>query len=116
MKAFNSKQVREHESERIRSILERLLKTMGLHEEGKEERDKLFQLQSAWDQLIGHPACSHTRLFSIRKNRLTVLVDSPTWFHELNQHGKQPLMDILEKKFSFIKDVRFKIGNVKEKD
>jgi hypothetical protein len=116
MKAYNPKQAKVHESEGIHSILERLLKKMGLHEEGKEARDKLYQLQAAWDQLIGHPACLHTSLFSIKKNRLTILVDSPAWFHELNLHGKKPIMDILKKNFSFIKDVRFKIGNVKEKD
>lgn len=110
--AFEKK--RAHESESIRFILERLFRKMGLDEESEPEREKLFQLQKEWDHLIGEPACLHTQLFSLRKNRLTVLVDSSVWFQELNQYGKQPLLDALSKKYSFIKEVRFKIGNVKK--
>ncbi len=50
---------------------------------GLETEMKLLQLKDAWNHLVGKTIAIHTLPQKIRFKTLTLLVDGPTWMHEL---------------------------------
>lgn len=66
--------------ERISSTLGSLLRVRGLSSRLKE-----YRIFSQWDEIVGETIALHAQPLSVRRGKLTVLVDSSTWHHHLSQ-------------------------------
>ena len=68
-------------------------------------------VENKWFEIVGDQAKKHTKLASLRKGVLTVLVDSSTWMHRMALEKRKVLKQL---KSNFGKDkisgINFKIG------
>ena len=96
---------------RIRRILNATLRKLGL-----EKRIKECAILSFWNDAVGENIASHTKPVKVYDGRMTVLVESSSWTQELT-FLKSGIMERLNSTIGkkVIKDIYFKIGEVKEK-
>ncbi len=66
--------------ERISSTLGSLLRARGLSSRLNE-----YRIFGQWDSIVGKTIALHAQPLSVRRKKLTVLVDSSTWHHHLSQ-------------------------------
>ena len=70
-------------------------------------------IEERWKAFVGPAASKHTRPASLRKNALTVFVDSSGWMQEMNLQKRKILKQL---KSAFGKDkisaIHFKIGEI----
>ena len=99
----------KHSPEYIKDILGKVVKKL----EAKKRGNK-GEILKSWGDITGDIA-SHARPVIIKQQVLTVEVDSSAWLYALNLKKRKILEDIKkavgEEK---IKDIRFKIGEVRE--
>ena len=95
---------------RIRRILNATLRKLGL-----EKRIKECAILSFWNDAVGENIALHTKPLKVYDGRMTVLVESSSWTQELT-FLKSGIMERLNSTIGkkVIKDIYFKIGNVKE--
>jgi len=68
----------------------------------------------AWEKAIGGKFAEFTKLASFKKGKLTVLVSDSGRLYELTLRKEDIIKDVNERiKGKKIKDIRFKIGNIK---
>lgn len=96
----------EHFSQLINKVIEGL---SGKERLGEEE------IVSAWRKAAGNAAAGHSRPVSFKKASLVVNVASSSWLYELTVRKKE-IMKILESelKGKKIKELRFRIGDIKD--
>lgn len=97
----------------IEGIKEVLNKIIGnIETQGPCKKDKTF---AAWENTVGKEASRHSRPVGIRKNILTVEIDSSAWFYEINLRKQSILKDIKELlKEEKIQGIKFRMGDIKE--
>ena len=83
---------------------------------GFSKKDRLGEeeIMGAWECAAGKPAAAHSRPISINKAVLAVNVDGSGWLYELTVKKKEilgKLGGILKSRK--IKDIRFRIGEIK---
>lgn len=94
--------------EGIGDIISKVIKKLDTKTHGSKE-----EVVKAWYEAIEPKAVSHTRPVSIKKNILTIEVDSSTWLYFLSFKKKNILEDM--KKLlgkGRIEDIRFRIGEI----
>ncbi len=98
--------------ELLRDILARYVDSAGL-----SKRSRYGELLTSWRAVLG-PVADHTRLESVQKNVATFVVDSAPLLAELNNFRKLELLSHLQTEVHsvFIRDIRFRIGQVKGPD
>ncbi|MCM8761243.1 MAG: DUF721 domain-containing protein, partial [Candidatus Omnitrophica bacterium] len=71
-------------------------------------------IDEAWRRAAGDDAAKHSKPTTLKKAVITVSVDSSSWLYELTMRKKE-ILNKLEKAIpnKKIKDVRFRIGNIK---
>lgn len=96
----------EHFSDLVGSVINNMA---GKGRLGAEE------IASAWSSAAGAAAARHSRPVSFKKNSLIVNVESSSWLYELTVRKKE-ILQILEKelKGGKVKELRFRIGEIKE--
>ena len=95
--------------EHLGDVLKGVISDLGKKKRFNEE------LKEAWKAAAGKKAAPHTRAVSLRKARLVVNVDGSGWLYELTLKKKELLEKIEEKlKGKHIKEIRFRIGDVKK--
>jgi len=62
-----------------------------------------------WNELLGAPIAKYTRPSKFKKGILTVSVESTIIMQEI-RYSKKILLETLQKKWPFIKDIKFKIS------
>ena len=74
------------------------------------------EIQRKWKLAVGKRAALHTRPVSLRRAVLSVNVDRSSWLYELTVK-KREILKKLEGRFKKkkIKDIRFRIGEIKER-
>lgn len=99
---------REQQVEGIKGILNKVIGGIEKQTRGKKEK-----ILSVWQGIVGKDASSHSRPVSIKRDVLTVEVDSSAWLYSLNLKKKSILKDINsrlgEEK---IEDIRFRMGEI----
>jgi hypothetical protein len=95
---------------RIKRILNATLRKLGL-----EKRIKECAILSFWNDAVGESIALHTKPVKVYDGRMTVLVESSSWTQELT-FLKSGIMEKLNSTIGkkVIKDIYFKIGDVKE--
>ena len=96
---------------RIRRILNATLRRLGL-----EKRIRECAILPFWAEAVGKNIALHTRPLKVYDGRMTVLVESSSWTQELT-FLKSGIMERLNNTIGkkVIKDIYFKVGEVKEK-
>ena len=94
--------------EDIRGILNKVIEK--IEKQGPGKKEKILQ---AWQGVAGEKASGHTRPVNIRRNVLTIEVDSSTWLYELSLKKRSILKDIKKELTQYkIKDIRFRMGDI----
>jgi len=94
--------------EEIGLIINQLIKKLDTKAHGSIE-----EIVQAWQDTVEAKAISHTKPVAIKKNILTIEVDSSTWLYFLSLKKKNILENmkkILGK--GKIEDIRFRIGEI----
>ncbi|MCX5687727.1 MAG: DUF721 domain-containing protein [Candidatus Omnitrophica bacterium] len=94
--------------EEIGLIISQLIKKLDTKTHGSIE-----EIVQAWQNTIEAKAISHTKPVAIKKNILTIEVDSSTWLYFLSLKKKnilESMKKILGK--GKIEDIRFRIGEI----
>jgi predicted nucleic acid-binding Zn ribbon protein len=88
----------------VKAVFEKLEREKTLSKEDVEER---------WKEIAGVGAAKHTRPVTLRKEVLTVFVDSSTWMQEMSLN-KRKLLKQLKRAFGKdkISGIHFKIGEI----
>lgn len=96
----------EHFSRLVNKVIEEL---SGKERLGGEE------IASAWRKAAGDAGAGHSKPVSFKKASLIVSVASSSWLYELTMRKKE-IMKILEAelKGKKIKELRFRIGDIKD--
>lgn len=83
-----------------------------LRELGLEQRVKVGQFFSLWEEIVGEQIARHARPVEYRRGVIVVSVDSSAWLAELSQYMKPELLEKLRRRSGSItiKDVKFRIG------
>lgn len=86
--------------------------------EGLTGREKLGEeeIEAAWRHAAGEAAARHSKPVSFKKASLLVHVASSSWLYELTVRKKE-IVRILESelKGKKVKELRFRIGDIKER-
>jgi len=94
--------------EEIGLILSQLIKKLDT-----KARGSIKEVVQAWQEAVEAKAISHTKPVAIKKNILTIEVDSSTWLYFLSLEKKsilERMRKILGKEK--IEDIRFRIGEI----
>ncbi len=94
--------------EEIGLIISQVIKKLDTKTHGSIE-----EIVQAWQNAVEAKAISHTKPVAIKKNILTIEVDSSTWLYFLSLKKKnilESMKKILGK--GKIKDIRFRIGEI----
>ena len=82
----------------------------------KKEKEEL-DFEKAWDETVGAKAARHTKPACIKNKRLIVNVSNSTWLYKLTLEKNELINTLNEKaKQKKIKEIQFRIGDVKKKD
>lgn len=100
----------------ISAILSRLLKGYGLEWAMAEHL-----IAQKWKEIAGDPIAAHTRPDRLRSRVLYIIVDSPTWRHQLSFLREELIRKVNHALSAsggkpLITDVRFHLGELPEKD
>ncbi len=68
-----------HQAVHVGSLLEPLLKNLGLDERLQQSRAMII-----WDEVVGPQIASHTKPIRIRDDVLEIYVDQPVWMNQLH--------------------------------
>jgi hypothetical protein len=70
------------------------------------------ELETAWANAVGEPACRQTELGEVRRGVLNVTVAHPALLEELSAFGKAKILSALrtEAAATTIHDIRFRVG------
>jgi len=91
---------------RTATTLKKLLKDLGV-----DFILKRHQLWTCWEKVVGEKIADHTHPDFISGKSLFILVDHPTWMHQLNFLKEQLLSKInQELKTQPITEIRFRLG------
>jgi len=99
---------KEKKPEEIGLIISQLIKKLDTKTHGSIE-----EVVQAWQNAVETKAISHTKPVAIKKNILTIEVDSSTWLYFLSLKKKnilESMKKILGK--GKIEDIRFRIGEI----
>ncbi|WZO98482.1 DUF721 domain-containing protein [Isosphaeraceae bacterium EP7] len=74
------------------------------------------ELETAWNEAVGEPACRQTRLGGVRRGVLNVTVANPALLEELAAFRKPALLASLRRDApgTVVHDIRFRVGGVDE--
>jgi predicted nucleic acid-binding Zn ribbon protein len=94
--------------EGIGGIISQVIKKLDTKTHGSRQ-----EIVEAWQKAVEPRAASHTRPVAIKKNILTIEVDSSTWLYFLSLKKKN-IMENMKKALSKgkIEDIRFRIGEI----
>ncbi len=94
--------------EDIGDILKQVIKTIDTKTHGARE-----EIVNAWHKAIEPGAVAHTRPVAIKKDILTVEVDSSTWLYVLSLKKKN-ILEAMKKTLGSakIEDIKFRIGEI----
>lgn len=94
--------------EDIGDIISQVIKKLDTKTHGQREK-----VVRAWQNAIEPKAISHTRPVAIKKNILTIEVDSSTWLYMLSLKKKNTLEN-MQKALGKekIEDIRFRMGEI----
>jgi predicted nucleic acid-binding Zn ribbon protein len=94
--------------EDIGDILKQVIKTIDTKTHGARE-----EIVNAWHKAIEPGAVAHTRPVAIKKDILTVEVDSSTWLYVLSLKKKN-ILEAMKKTLgnAKIEDIKFRIGEI----
>ena len=94
--------------EGIGHIVKQVIKKLNTKTHGTRE-----EIIDAWQKSIEPRATAHTRPIALKKNILTVEVDSSTWLYVLSIKKKNILADMKKALAKAkIEDIRFRIGEI----
>ena len=92
----------------IRSLLEPIIRAHRL-----EPGLLSMRLQAQWLDLVGPQIAAHSYPSEIRRDTLTVVVDSPVWSQELSLLKDELIRRVNSlRKRPFLKQIRFRIGEI----
>jgi len=96
----------------ITPILKSVGKGLGL-----EKEMLLYQLKKSWPELVGATLATHTTPEKLKFKTLTLLVDGPTWMHELS-FLKRDMIQKINKRLGKdrVKTLQLKVGPTSPKD
>jgi len=68
-----------------------------------------------WDEVVDPKVRKHTKALKLQRGVLYITAESPVWSQELN-FFRQELVDKINNKAGYkaVRDIRFKVGGVKE--
>ena len=94
--------------EDIGHIISQVIKKLDTKTHGQRE-----EIVQAWQNAIEPKAISHTRPVAIKKNILTIEVDSSTWLYFLSLKKKN-ILESMKKALGKgkIEDIRFRMGEI----
>ena len=95
--------------EHIKNIIGHILGDRGLR-----LAEEQSEISLAWSKAVGKKISAHTKLSSIKKDRLVVSVDSSSWLYQLNLEKEKiskRLNKLLAKKEEPLK-IYFRLGEV----
>ncbi len=99
---------RTKKPEDIKGILDKVIRR--IEKQGPASREKIL---TAWQDIVGEKASSHSRPVGIRRRVLTIEIDSSTWLYQLNLKKMTILRDIKKELGSDkIEDIRFRMGDI----
>jgi predicted nucleic acid-binding Zn ribbon protein len=92
----------------IRSLLEPIVRAHRL-----ESGLLSLRLQSQWRDLVGPQIAAHSHPVEIRRDTLTVVVDSPVWSQELSLLKDELIRRVNSlRERPFLRQIRFRIGEI----
>ena len=96
----------------VKDILKRVFEKI----EGDKDGVAPGEIMKAWPEVAGKEAARHSRPTGLKTKALRVVVDSSSWLYELST-GKKEILKRFTKEFGEgkIEDIRFRIGEIKEK-
>ena len=98
--------------EQIESILERVFTPLDLGMKVKQ-----YQIWEVWDTVVGEAIARQAQPQQVRNMILWISVSSSTWMQQLEFMKKQIVKRLNEHiGEEVIKDIRFRIGEIKESD
>jgi len=94
--------------ENIGGVINQVIKKLDAKTHGQRE-----DVVEAWQDAIEPDAASHTKPVAIRKNVLTIEVDSSTWLYFLSLKKKN-ILTAMQKTVGKdkIEDIRFRMGEI----
>ena len=94
--------------EDIGDIINQVIKKLDTKTHGQRE-----EIVQAWQRAIVPKALSHTRPVALKRNVLTIEVDSSTWLYVLSLEKKN-ILEAMKKALAKgkIEDIRFRIGEI----
>jgi len=82
------------QSARIESVVENVVKGMGLAQRFWEQA-----LITEWESLVGPQVAKHARPGRLERKVLHIFVDHPAWLSELSRYGQKQVLANLHKRF-----------------
>jgi predicted nucleic acid-binding Zn ribbon protein len=95
--------------EKLGEIISRLFAARGWG-----RRQERIQLEEAWSEVVGRQGASHTRVGTLRRGVLEIMVDSSVLLQELAHFQKRRLLEQLRTRLPAvtISDLRFRTGAI----
>lgn len=95
------------QAESFKSLISRVLKSMGLAQEWREHA-----LIQKWPQIVGPQIAAHAQPARLQRGVVVIYVSHPTWLSELERFHKQTILSRLQKEFpeENIRQIRFQIA------
>ncbi len=97
----------------ISDIITKVIAKMGLAQKVKEA-----EIVRDWSIIVGEAIAKHCQPITLERAVLTVNVDSSPWLNELQRFSKGIILKKIQTRLGekAIKDIRFRIGEIKIKN
>ena len=77
----------------------------------QKKPDTQFQLEGVWVEALDDNDRKHTQLVGIKNGKVSILVDSPAWLHQM-RIKKSTILKKLQSKIPDIVEIQFRVGKV----
>ena len=90
----------------IKDIVKQVIGSIATQQPSEQKK-----LQDCWEKILSQSEQKHARISGFKDGALSVYVDTPAWLYQFNLK-KQKILNEIQKEFSEIQKIYFKIGKV----
>lgn len=99
--------IQTDKTRRLNVVLKEFAKEAGL-----VKAFKYREILSHWKDIVGEESCKHTRIIGLKRECLSIEVDSAALLHHLANFCKEDILRELQTRYksAFVANIKFKLG------